>query len=134
MRVASPAAGMIASMSSSLNIYSLLYVFAALLLNVLAQYFAKLLSGSDFFSLRVLMNLNFWMMSISFVSSLAFWLLALKNLPLSIAHPIFASGVLLVQVVSYLLLKETVNPLALTLLSVGYVSIAAATFISFTNS
>lgn len=110
-----------------------LFIFAAMLFNVIAHLSAKSLAGSSFLSFRTLINPYLWAMLAGFGISIIFWLLALKDVPLSIAHPIFASGILLVQIGSYFFLGEKLDPLRIFLLTLGYASIATATYLALKN-
>ena len=110
-----------------------LMILGAMLFNVIAHLSAKALAEEASLTLRVLLNPYLWLMGIGFSVSVVFWLLALRDLPLSLAHPIFASGILIVQIGSYFVLGEKFDPVRFTLLFIGYAAIALATYLALSE-
>lgn len=112
---------------------SYLMIVGAMLFNVVAHLAAKALSTTDFLSIKILLNPYFWLMGAGFSVSIVFWLLALRDLPLSLAHPIFASALIMVQVGAVFFLGEKFDALRFALLIVGYASIAIATYLALAD-
>lgn len=107
------------------------FLFMAVALNVVAHTLAKATALQDFSLLRTLVSPSFIGMGASFGASLIFWMLTLRGLPLSVAHPIFASSAIIIQLVAMNLFSERIAALPLTLVILGFAFIALASFLSF---
>jgi multidrug transporter EmrE-like cation transporter len=113
---------------------TLIYLFLAVVLNVVAHTLAKSASIQDISILKVLASPTFFGMGLSFFASLIFWILTLRGLPLSVAHPLFASSAVIIQFVAMNFFSEKVSTLALVLVICGFACIAAATFLSLRSN
>lgn len=110
---------------------AILSVFLAVALNVVAHTFAKATALQEVSFLRMFVSPSFFGMALSFGASLVFWILALRGLPLSVAHPIFASSAVVIQLVAMNVFSEKTSILSLGLVILGFGCIAAASFLSF---
>ena len=110
---------------------TVLYLVFAVALNVVAHTLAKTAALQELSMLKLLISPSFFGMGLSFGASLIFWILALRGLPLSVAHPIFASSAVIIQLVAMNFFAERVSGWSLALVFLGFSCIAAATFLSF---
>ena len=110
---------------------AIFYLLLAVALNVVAHTFAKATALQELSLLRMLLSPSFLGMAASFAASLVFWILTLRGLPLSVAHPIFASSAVVIQLVAMNVFSEKTSILPLVLVVCGFACIAAASFLSF---
>jgi multidrug transporter EmrE-like cation transporter len=110
---------------------SILYVFSAVVLNVVAHTLAKATALQEVSFVKMLVSPSFFGMGLSFGASLIFWILALRGMPLAVAHPIFASSAVIIQLVAMNVFSERTSSLSLALVIFGFAFIAAASFLSF---
>ena len=97
---------------------SILIVLTSLIFSVSAQLLLKSatqkkkynqLNFFDFIN-SVMLDTQVWLGTTLLFASLLFWLIALKNMPLSFAYPITSLSIVLVLIGSYLFLGENLKP------------------------
>lgn len=110
---------------------TIFYLLLAITLNVVAHTLAKTAALQDVSLLKLLVSPHFFGMGLSFGASLIFWILTLRGLPLSVAHPVFASSAVIIQIVAMNFFSEKVSALPFALVICGFACIAVATFLSY---
>lgn len=114
------------------------YLIIALVLNSIANFLMKIGSGNlNYFTeygivQGVMKNYVLILGGLLFAINLIFYVMALSKINLSIAYPIASSGgVVLISILSYLFLKETISPIQLFGYALIIGGIFCVTFRSF---
>lgn len=105
----------------------MIFALLSITLNALAQLFMKKSAMSELTPSEMISNINIYAALGSYGLSIILWLVALRDLKLSVAYPLQSLGYVLVTILSVIVLSEKINHwnvLGLALICSGAITLA----------
>ena len=107
----------------------MIFAIASIALNAIAQIFMKKTALHGIKPIQLLSNTSSYIALFCYGLSVILWLVALKEIKLSVAYPMQSVGYILVTIFSYFMLSEKIgigNVIGLTLILLGAVTLGLA--------